>query len=71
MAYSSVFLYGNEWIYMSFEMLLFCLIDMATNSRVFAAASTFIISMLSKKVTKLFFTNTLIKSSLVDSRFLI
>uniref|UniRef100_A0A915CPX8 Meckelin n=1 Tax=Ditylenchus dipsaci TaxID=166011 RepID=A0A915CPX8_9BILA len=70
-AYSMAFLYGNEWIYMSFEMLFFCLIDLLTHSRTLAAALTYLVSTLLKKTAKIFFTNNLIKSSLVDHRFLI
>ena len=71
MAYSNAFLYGNEWVNMSFEMLLFCVLDMATHSRIFAAAITYLLSTLIRKVAKIFFTNNLVKSSLVDGRFLI
>ncbi|KAI1718517.1 meckelin (Transmembrane protein 67) domain-containing protein [Ditylenchus destructor] len=71
MAYSMAFLYGNEWAHMSFEMLLFCLLDLFTHSRILAAAVTYAFSAIARKGAKIFFTNNLIKSSLVDHRFLI
>lgn len=71
MAYSNAFLYGNEWVNLSFEMLLFCVLDMATRNRIFAASITYLASILIRKVAKVFFTNHLVKSSLVDGRFLI
>jgi meckelin len=71
MAYSSVFIYGNEWSLLSFEMLLFAVIDMATHSRILSAAIVYAISMSIRSVSKSFFTNNLVKSSLVDHRFLI
>ncbi|KAH7722789.1 meckelin [Aphelenchoides avenae] len=71
MAYSSAFIYGHEWVTMSFEMLLFCVLDMALRNRIFAATVTYAVATLMHKVAKVFFTNNLIKSSLVDHRFLI
>ncbi|KAI6218078.1 hypothetical protein M3Y95_01181900 [Aphelenchoides besseyi] len=71
MAYSSVFIYGNEWSHMSFEMLLFALLDLVFGSRILSAAIVYVVSVLITTISKVFFTNNLVKSSLVDHRFLI
>jgi meckelin len=71
MGYSSVFLYGNEWALMSFEMLLFCLIDLFWHNRILASLVTFSCSKLISQLTNVYFTHQLARSSLVDSRFLI
>lgn len=71
MAYSMAFIYGNEWTLMSFEMLFFCLIDLFTHSRILASVLTYLVSQSARKIAKLSFTNNLIKSSLIDHRFLI
>lgn len=64
------FIYGNEWTFMSFEMLFFCIIDLFTHSRILAAILTYFLSQISRKTAKIFFTNNLVKSSLIDHRFL-
>uniref|UniRef100_A0A914I2N3 Meckelin n=1 Tax=Globodera rostochiensis TaxID=31243 RepID=A0A914I2N3_GLORO len=69
--YSSAFLYGNEWALMSFEMLLFCLVDLWWRSRLLAAFVTYLLSTGIGHMVKLYFTHQLAKSSMVDSRFLI
>jgi hypothetical protein len=71
MAYSSVFVYGNEWAHLSFELLLFAVLDMATHSRILSAAIVYAVSVVIRTLSKSFFTNNLVKSSLVDHRFLI
>lgn len=71
MAYSSVFIYGNEWAHLAFEMLMFSVIDMATHSRILSAAIVYAISVTIRTLSKSLFTNSLVKSSLVDHRFLI
>lgn len=70
-AYSSVFLYGNEWVNMSFEAFLFCVADMYTHSRIFSCFLTYFVSTIIYKISKKIFTNNLIKSSHIDNRFLI
>lgn len=69
--YSSAFLYGNEWVLMSFEMALFCLTDLIWCNRVLAAFITFLASKTIGRLTKLYSTHQLARSSFVDSRFLI
>uniref|UniRef100_A0A915NW80 Meckelin n=4 Tax=Meloidogyne TaxID=189290 RepID=A0A915NW80_9BILA len=71
MAYSSAFIYGNEWALMSFELLLFCVVDMFWLNRIFASVFVYLISKLILLITKIYFTNQLAKSCLIDSRFLI
>jgi meckelin len=71
MAYSSAFLYGNEWAMLSFEMLLFSLLDMFWHCRVLAAFLTYLCSKAIGQLTNVYFTHQLARSSLVDSRFLI
>jgi hypothetical protein len=71
MAYSNVFVYGNEWPHLVFEMLLFCIIDLFIRNRIFAATVTYFVSAGIQKVAKVFFTNNLIRSSLIDHRFLV
>ena len=71
MAYSNVFVYGNEWSHLSFEMLLFCVTDLIINNRIFAATFVYFVSSAIQKLAKIFFTSNLIRSSFVDSRFLI
>lgn len=71
MAYSNVFVYGNEWQHLVFEMLLFCVIDLFMENRILAATTTFFASAAIQKIAKVFFTNNLIRSSLIDHRFLI
>uniref|UniRef100_F1L820 Meckelin n=1 Tax=Ascaris suum TaxID=6253 RepID=F1L820_ASCSU len=70
MAFSGAFVYGNEWSYLSFELLLFSCIDLATTNSAFAAFITFTFSTLFRKSCSVFFTNSLTKSSFVDQRFL-
>lgn len=71
MAYSSAFIYGNEWAHLSFEMLSFCVLDLLIGSRVCSAFVVYCLSVAITSLTKMFFTNNLVKSSLVDHRFLI
>lgn len=71
MAYSCAFIYGNEWAHMSFEMLLFCVIDMFLTDRIISIVIVYAVSYTITNVAKVFFTNNLVKSSLVDHRFLI
>jgi meckelin len=71
MSYSSSFIYGNEWSLMSFEMLLFCVIDMFWLNRIFSAIIIYLFSKLILKITKIYFTQQLAKSCLIDNRFLI
>ncbi|KAL3995461.1 Meckelin (Transmembrane protein 67) family protein [Acanthocheilonema viteae] len=69
-AYSGAFMYGNEWIYLSFELSLFCSVYIFTKSYACSAFITYIASIIIKKLLSTFFTNHLIKSSFVDHRFL-
>ncbi|VIO94856.1 MGC26979 protein, putative [Brugia malayi] len=69
-AYSAAFIYGNEWVYLSFELSLFCSVYIFTRSYTCSAFITYIISVISRKLVSTFFTNHLIKSSFVDHRFL-
>ncbi|TKR68236.1 hypothetical protein L596_024244 [Steinernema carpocapsae] len=69
-AFSRAFVHGNEWVHLSFELILFCLADLIFDSRVLAAFATFVASSLVAGIISVFFTNNLVKSSLVDHRFL-
>lgn len=69
-AFTKAFFYGNEWIYLSFEMLLFCCIDLAFNDFTIAAFIIYIISKSIKYIFSIIFTNNLVNSSFVDQRFL-
>lgn len=64
-------MYGNEWIFLSFEMLLFCTVDVLTKSSVLAALVTYGASKVLQRITAMLFTNNLVKSSFVDHRFMI
>ncbi len=70
-AYSRTLVYGNEWTHLSFELLIFCLIDLIAHNFILAAAITYMVSTALRLVFRLFYTNNLVKSSLVDARFLI
>lgn len=70
-AYSRAFLYGNEWIHLSFDLLVFCMTDLIWHNFILAGAVTFCISTLLRKIARLFYTNNLVRNSLVDERFLI
>ncbi|CAG9536684.1 unnamed protein product [Cercopithifilaria johnstoni] len=69
-AYSGAFIYGNEWIYLSFELSLFCSVYIFTKSYTCSAFITYIVSIIIKNLIATYFTNHLIKSSYVDHRFL-
>ncbi|CAD5206257.1 unnamed protein product [Bursaphelenchus okinawaensis] len=71
MGYSACFVYGNEWSHLSFELLLFCVLDMFLLNRILSATVVFAVSTAVTSIAKTFFTNSLVKSSLVDHRFLI
>ncbi|CEF59406.1 Meckelin [Strongyloides ratti] len=70
-AFTQSFIYGNEWIMCTFEFCLFQCIDIIFNNVLIAAFLTYIISQIIKKTASIFFTSHLIKSSLIDHRFLI
>ncbi|KAL6743356.1 hypothetical protein Aduo_016401 [Ancylostoma duodenale] len=69
--FSNCFLYGREWAHFSFETTLLCVIYLLLNSLPLAAAIVFCVSNVISAVTSLLCTNHLVKSSLVDHRFLI
>ncbi|CAD5208899.1 unnamed protein product [Bursaphelenchus xylophilus] len=71
MSYSSCFVYGNEWSHLSFELLLFCVLDMFLLNRIISATIVYVTSLAITSIAKTFFTNNLVRSSLVDHRFLI
>uniref|UniRef100_A0A0K0ESR4 Meckelin n=1 Tax=Strongyloides stercoralis TaxID=6248 RepID=A0A0K0ESR4_STRER len=70
-AFTQSFIYGNEWVLCTFEFCLLQCIDIIFNNLLIAAFSTYIISQIIKKIASIFFTSHLIKSSLIDHRFLI
>ncbi|VDM75826.1 unnamed protein product [Strongylus vulgaris] len=69
--FSRCFLYGREWAHFSFETTLFCVTYLLLNSLTLAAAIVFCVSGIIRALTSLLCTNHLVKSSLVDHRFLI
>lgn len=71
MAYSSAFVYGNEWINLSFDCCLFCVIDLLTYNATLAACVTYAVGRFLNLFARVGFTRNLVRSSLVDSRFLI
>lgn len=71
MAHSRAFMYGNEWINLSFDCLLLIVLDMATHDYILAICLAYVIIQMFTFVTEKGFTNNLVKSSLVDDRFLI
>uniref|UniRef100_A0A158R5Z1 Meckelin n=1 Tax=Syphacia muris TaxID=451379 RepID=A0A158R5Z1_9BILA len=70
-AFTRTFVYGNEWIFLTFEMILFCTIDLFTKSRILAALITYSVSEVLRQIISVLFTNNLVKSSFVDQRFMI
>lgn len=49
-SFKEVLFYGNEAILLSFEILIFCIIDLRAHSVVFAAVLKYIEQMVSKSV---------------------
>ncbi|VDM99868.1 unnamed protein product, partial [Thelazia callipaeda] len=70
MAYSKAFMYGNEWIYLSFELALFSSTFILSENYACSIFITYAVSTAIKKTLSLLFTNQLIRSSFVDHRFL-
>ncbi|VDL77255.1 unnamed protein product, partial [Nippostrongylus brasiliensis] len=70
-AFSNCFIYGREWAHFSFEATLFVVLFLLLNSLSLAAAIVFCISHGITAITALLCKNHLVKSSLVDHRFLI
>ncbi|KAF1766596.1 hypothetical protein GCK72_006554 [Caenorhabditis remanei] len=70
-AYSKCFVYGNEWAWSSFECLTLTVFYLWTGSIYLAGAVVYIISHLIRLVFGYLSTNHLIKTSLVDQRFLV
>ena len=71
MAYSAAFVYGNEWINLSFDCVLFCVVDLLVWNFTLAACVTFIVHHLLDAISNTGFTRNLVRSSLVDARFLV
>ncbi|KJH52379.1 hypothetical protein DICVIV_01471 [Dictyocaulus viviparus] len=69
--FSSCFLYGREWAHLSFEATLFVVAYLLLNSLTYAAAIVFCVSKIISSITSVLCTNHLVRSSLVDHRFLI
>ncbi|GMT14635.1 hypothetical protein PFISCL1PPCAC_5932 [Pristionchus fissidentatus] len=70
-AFSACFVYGNEWAKLSFEALLFSIVFVYTNSVSLAAVTTYLSAISLRTIASTMSTNHLVKSSLVDHRFLI
>ncbi|GMS84056.1 hypothetical protein PENTCL1PPCAC_6231 [Pristionchus entomophagus] len=70
-AFARCFVYGNEWAKLSFEALLFSIVFVYTNSVPLAAVVTYFSAVFLRMIASMMFTNHLVKSSLVDHRFLI
>uniref|UniRef100_A0A1I7TIR0 PKD_channel domain-containing protein n=1 Tax=Caenorhabditis tropicalis TaxID=1561998 RepID=A0A1I7TIR0_9PELO len=70
-AYSRCFVYGNEWAWTSFECLAFTVFYLWTGSIYLAGAVVYVISHFIRLVFGYLCTNHLIKTSLVDQRFLV
>ncbi|KAK0417774.1 hypothetical protein QR680_013203 [Steinernema hermaphroditum] len=71
MAFSRAFVHGNEWVHLSFELLLFCVSDVLFGSLILSAFITYATSSLISNLMSVLFTNNLVSSSLVDHRFLL
>ncbi|UMM17334.1 hypothetical protein L5515_013939 [Caenorhabditis briggsae] len=70
-AYSRCFVYGNEWAWTSFECLGFTVFYIWSGSIYLAGAVVYVISHIIRMVFGYLSTNHLIKTSLVDQRFLV
>uniref|UniRef100_A0A0N5CGY7 Meckelin n=1 Tax=Strongyloides papillosus TaxID=174720 RepID=A0A0N5CGY7_STREA len=70
-AFTQSFIYGNEWVFCTFEFCLLQFLDIFFNNLILASFLTFIVTEVIKKVASILFTSHLVKSSLIDSRFLI
>ncbi|KAF8361123.1 mks-3 [Pristionchus pacificus] len=70
-AFARCFVYGNEWAKLSFEALLFSIVFVYTSSVPLAAVITYVSAVSLRMLASMMFTNHLVKSSLVDHRFLI
>uniref|UniRef100_A0A8L8JUS7 DUF4220 domain-containing protein n=1 Tax=Heligmosomoides polygyrus TaxID=6339 RepID=A0A8L8JUS7_HELPZ len=69
--FSECFLYGREWAHFSFEATLFVVLFLCIDSLTLTAAIVFCVSYGISAVTALLCKNHLVRSSLVDDRFLI
>ncbi|KAK6020680.1 hypothetical protein OSTOST_13663, partial [Ostertagia ostertagi] len=69
--FASCFLYGREWTFFSFEATLFAVLYLLLGSLSLAAATVFCFTHGLIGITSLLCKNHLVKSSLVDHRFLI
>lgn len=69
-AFARCFTYGNEWAWTSFECLTVCVFFVWTGSIHLACFVAFVVSHMIKLVFGYFSTNHLVKTSLVDQRFL-
>ncbi|KAK6025717.1 hypothetical protein OSTOST_08377 [Ostertagia ostertagi] len=69
--FASCFLYGREWTFFSFEATLFAVLYLSLGSLSLAAATVFCFTHGLIGITSLLCKNHLVKSSLVDHRFLI
>ncbi|CAI5442739.1 unnamed protein product [Caenorhabditis angaria] len=70
-AYSTCFVYGNEWCWTSFECLLTCVIFIWSDSIILAAFIVFITSKFLRLIFSYLSTAHLVKTSLIDQRFLV
>uniref|UniRef100_A0A0N5A3H0 Meckelin n=1 Tax=Parastrongyloides trichosuri TaxID=131310 RepID=A0A0N5A3H0_PARTI len=70
-AFTRAFIYGNEWINCTFEFCFFSVMDFYFQNLLISAFLTYLLVQLIKKISSMFFTSHLIKSSLIDHRFLI
>jgi meckelin len=70
-SFVDVLFYGNEWNLISFELLLFLLIDLAAHNFVLAAIITYIAARIISFVREVTGRKNLGKKALIDNRFLI
>ncbi|CAI4232874.1 unnamed protein product [Auanema sp. JU1783] len=70
-AFSRCFLYGNEWVNQSFEAALTCVLNLYFNNLKVSCAITFVLSNTIRTLFAWINTNNLVKTSLIDKRFLI
>ncbi|KAM9805983.1 meckelin isoform 3-T3 [Syngnathus typhle] len=70
-SFADVLFYGNEGTLLIFDMLFFCVVDLASQNFVLAAVLTYLQQMIFERIRNSFGRRNLVNKTLVDDRFLI